>query len=73
MQRFLWQQTTSMATRDFSRNPSKALRDAVQHPVLVTRYGQPIACLVPIDYWKSIVDMLRSADLSERLERCDEP
>ncbi|MGH8780548.1 type II toxin-antitoxin system prevent-host-death family antitoxin [Paraburkholderia sp.] len=71
MKQFFWQQAVSMATRDFSRNPSKALREASTHPVMVTKYGQPVACLIPIDYWNSVIEMLRNIDISTRLERRD--
>lgn len=69
VEQFFWQQAVSMATRDFSRNPSHALREAQSHPVMVTKYGQPVACLVPIDYWNALVDTLRDRDMSERIER----
>lgn len=45
------QRATAMATRDFSSNPSKALRDAAESPVMVTKYGQAIAFLVSVEDW----------------------
>lgn len=50
-----WQHVKSVVTREFSRNPSSTLRDAQDGPVLITKYGQPIACLASIDYWNSLL------------------
>jgi|HubBroStandDraft_5_1064220.scaffolds.fasta_scaffold827713_1 prevent-host-death family protein len=58
-----------MATREFSRNPSKALRDADVRPVLVTKYGQPVACVVSVDQWNSMVSRLRAYNLDELTKR----
>jgi len=46
-----WEHAKSIATRDFSKNPSRTLKDAEDQPVVITKYGQPIACLVSMEYW----------------------
>ena len=46
-----WEYAKSIATRDFSKNPSRALRDAEEQPLVITKYGQPVACLVSMEHW----------------------
>ncbi|WP_232833599.1 type II toxin-antitoxin system Phd/YefM family antitoxin [Paraburkholderia kururiensis] len=58
--------TIAMATRDFSSNPSKALRDAGEALVMVTKYNRPIALLVSIEDWNRLVGEVRETSL-ERL------
>ncbi|MEJ8797257.1 type II toxin-antitoxin system prevent-host-death family antitoxin [Trinickia caryophylli] len=57
----------AMAAREFSKNPSKALREANDHPVMVTKYGQPIACLVSIEHWNDLIQEQRNRVLEERI------
>ena len=63
---FIGSKTTSVTTRDLSKNPSKVLRDALEHPVKISKYGQPIACLVSIDSWNQMMDQLRLRELEAR-------
>ncbi|WP_152986076.1 type II toxin-antitoxin system Phd/YefM family antitoxin [Burkholderia sp. lig30] len=56
--------TISMATRDFSSNPSKALRDATKALVMVTKYNRPIALLVSIDDWNRLLCEVRESGMS---------
>ena len=49
-----------MATREFSKNPSKALREADAQPVLVTKYGHPIACVLSIESWNDLLACIGS-------------
>jgi|ERR1700748_1966102 prevent-host-death family protein len=49
-----WEYAKSIATRDFSKNPSRALRDAEDQPVVITKYGQPVACLVSMEHWHGL-------------------
>jgi prevent-host-death family protein len=58
-----------MATREFSKNPSKALREADSQPVLVTKYGQPIACVLSIDQYNSMLDKLHDYDILDQISR----
>ncbi|WP_323120578.1 type II toxin-antitoxin system Phd/YefM family antitoxin [Burkholderia alba] len=58
------QRAVTMATRDFSSNPSKALRDAAASPVMVTKYGQAIAFLISVEDWNRMRDEHRDRALS---------
>jgi prevent-host-death family protein len=53
----------TITTRDLSKNPSKALREATDQPLIVMRHQRPIACLVPIEQWAELVGKLRSLHL----------
>lgn len=55
--------TIAMATRDFSSNPSKALRHASEALVMVTKYNRPIALLVSIDDWNRLLGEVRETSL----------
>ncbi|CAB3749203.1 type II toxin-antitoxin system Phd/YefM family antitoxin [Paraburkholderia humisilvae] len=57
------QRAVAMATRDFSSNPSKALRDAVEAPVMVTKYGQAIAFLISVEEWNRMKAEIRESSL----------
>lgn len=57
------QRAVAMATRDFSSNPSKALRDAVEAPVMVTKYGQAIAFLISVEEWNRMKSEIRESSL----------
>jgi prevent-host-death family protein len=61
-----WEHARSIATRDFSKNPSRALRDAEGHPVVITKYGQPVACLVSMEYWYGLRRQAQERALDER-------
>lgn len=65
----LGQVAIEMATREFSKNPSKALREADMQPVLVTKYGHPIACVLSIESWNSLLDRVHNCELLEQLSR----
>gem|GEM_PF-735600 len=56
--------TIAMATRDFSSNPSKALRHASEALVMVTKYNRPIALLVSIDDWNRLLGEVRETSVS---------
>lgn len=56
--------TIAMATRDFSSNPSKALRDAGEALVMVTKYNRPIALLISIDDWNRLLGEVRETSLT---------
>jgi prevent-host-death family protein len=60
-----WQHVKSMVTREFSRNPSSALRDAQDGPVVITKYGQPVACIASIDYWNSLRKQAQEVMINE--------
>ncbi|WP_431825355.1 type II toxin-antitoxin system Phd/YefM family antitoxin [Burkholderia sp. F1] len=55
--------TIAMATRDFSSNPSKALRHASEALVMVTKYNRPIALLVSIDDWNRLLGEVRETSM----------
>jgi hypothetical protein len=55
--------TITMATRDFSSNPSKALRHVGDALVMVTKYNRPIALLVSIDNWNRLLGEVRETSL----------
>lgn len=54
--------TIAMATRDFSSNPSRALRHASDALVMVTKYNRPIALLVSIDDWNRLIGQVRETN-----------
>lgn len=54
--------TIAMATRDFSSNPSRALRHASDALVMVTKYNRPVALLVSIDDWNRLVGQVRETN-----------
>ncbi|PLZ01736.1 hypothetical protein CY652_13690 [Burkholderia sp. WAC0059] len=54
-----------MVTREFSRNPSSALRDAQDGPVVITKYGQPVACIVSIEYWDCLLKQAQEVVFQE--------
>ncbi|KWD72164.1 prevent-host-death protein [Burkholderia ubonensis] len=56
--------TIAMATRDFSSNPSKALRHASEALVMVTKYNRPIALLVSIDDWNRLLGEVRETSMT---------
>ncbi len=56
--------TIAMATRDFSSNPSKALRHASEALVMVTKYNRPIALLVSIEDWNRLLGEVRETSVS---------
>ncbi|NTZ84661.1 type II toxin-antitoxin system Phd/YefM family antitoxin [Burkholderia metallica] len=56
--------TIAMATRDFSSNPSKALRHAGEALVMITKYNRPIALLVSIDDWNRLLGEVRETSLT---------
>ncbi|AOI73688.1 prevent-host-death protein [Burkholderia ubonensis] len=56
--------TIAMATRDFSSNPSKALRHASEALVMVTKYNRPIALLVSIDDWNRLLGEVRETNMT---------
>ncbi len=58
-----------MATWEFSKNPSKVLRDVIEHPVMVTKYGYPIACIVSVERWNSMEERVREYEMREQIER----
>jgi hypothetical protein len=45
------------------------LREADVHPVLVTKYGQPIACVLSIESWNDLLDKVHHSDLLEQIGR----
>ncbi|WP_230965187.1 type II toxin-antitoxin system Phd/YefM family antitoxin [Burkholderia pseudomultivorans] len=55
--------TIAMATRDFSSNPSKALRHANEALVMVTKYNRPIALLVSIEDWNRLLGEVRETSV----------
>lgn len=55
--------TIAMATRDFSSNPSKALRHASEALVMVTKYNRPIALLVSIEDWNRLLGEVRETSV----------
>ncbi|WP_230944347.1 type II toxin-antitoxin system Phd/YefM family antitoxin [Burkholderia territorii] len=62
--------TIAMATRDFSSNPSKALRHAAEALVMVTKYNRPIALLVSIDDWNRLLGEVRETSLTRLTFDC---
>lgn len=67
MKSFLDQHALAIPTREFSKNPSKALRNASEQPVMVTKYGHPVACLVSIDYWNDLLQEQREFALERQI------
>ncbi|WP_258187435.1 type II toxin-antitoxin system Phd/YefM family antitoxin [Trinickia symbiotica] len=57
--------TIAMATRDFSSNPSKALRHASDALVMVTRYNRPIALLISVEDWNRLLGEVREMSFTK--------
>jgi hypothetical protein len=62
--------TIAMGTRDFSSNPSKALRHAGDALAMVTKYNRPIALLVSIDDWNRLLGEVRETSLTRLTFEC---
>ncbi|WP_162878228.1 type II toxin-antitoxin system Phd/YefM family antitoxin [Trinickia diaoshuihuensis] len=62
--------TIAMATRDFSANPSRALRYANESLVMVTKYNRPIALLVSIDDWNRLMGEVRETSIERVSLEC---
>ncbi|MGG1948130.1 type II toxin-antitoxin system Phd/YefM family antitoxin [Trinickia sp. NRRL B-1857] len=62
--------TIAMATRDFSANPSRALRYANESLVMVTKYNRPIALLVSIDDWNRLMGEVRETNIERVSLEC---
>jgi prevent-host-death family protein len=65
-----WEFAKSIATRDFSKNPSRALRDAEDQPLVITKYGQPVACLVSMEHWYGLRRQAQERALDDRTLGC---
>jgi PHD/YefM family antitoxin component YafN of YafNO toxin-antitoxin module len=61
----------SITTRDLSKNPSKALRDAGEQPLIVMRHQRPIACLVSIEQWVDLMSRLKDIELNTSVAQID--
>ena len=61
----------SISTRDLSKNPSKALRDAGEQPLIVMRHQRPIACLVSIEQWAELMGRLKDVELNSSVALID--
>lgn len=61
----------SITTRDLSKNPSKALRDAGEQPLIVMRHQRPIACLVSIEQWAELMSRLKDVELNTSVAEID--
>jgi len=62
---------TTISSRSFNQNPSRAKREAVAGPVIITDHGVPSFVLLRYDAWKqnavatprrSLLDVLRADD-----------
>lgn len=53
----------AISIREFSRNPSKVLRDASESPVLVCRHQRPIAYVVSIEQWMEMASKIKDTEL----------
>ncbi len=71
----LWSTLSVLAitTRDLSKNPSKALRDAVAQPLMVMRHHRPVACLVSIEQWAQLVGKLKDIEMNAGIDRIEAP
>jgi PHD/YefM family antitoxin component YafN of YafNO toxin-antitoxin module len=61
----------AITTRDLSKNPSKALRDVGDRPLIVMRHQRPIACLVSIEQWTELIGKLKDIEMNTSLARTD--
>lgn len=73
MTRFSLPGTRSISTREFSRNPSKALRDSLSTPMLVMKYHRPVACLVSVEHWSQVMERLRTFVEVVEIDEADVP
>jgi prevent-host-death family protein len=63
--------TRSISTRDLSKNPSKALRDVGEQPLIVMRHQRPVACLVSIEQWAELMSRLKDVELNNTVALID--
>lgn len=61
----------SITTRDLSKNPSKALRDACARPLIVMRHQRPVACLVSIEQWAELIGKLKDIEMNTSIAQVD--
>jgi prevent-host-death family protein len=57
---------TVMNVTEFSANPSKAIRDTCERPVMIVKHSKPVAYVLSADEWATITRQLRRAELYER-------
>jgi prevent-host-death family protein len=55
-----------MNVTEFSANPSKAIRETCERPVMIVRHSKPVAYVLSADEWATIGRQLRRAELYER-------
>ncbi len=63
----------AITTRDLSKNPSKALRDVGDRPLVVMRHQRPVACLVSIEQWAELIGKLKDIEMNTSIARTDVP
>lgn len=63
----------AITTRDLSKNPSKALRDVGDRPLVVMRHQRPVACLVSIEQWAELIGKLKDIEMNTSIARTDLP
>ena len=71
METLATQGVRAITTRDLSKNPSKALRDASAQPLIVMRHQRPIACLVSIEQWAELVIRLKDIEMNSSVDQID--
>ncbi len=63
----------AITTRDLSKNPSKALRDVGERPLIVMRHQRPVACLISIEQWAELIGRLKDIEMNTSIARTDLP
>ncbi|MCE2424865.1 MAG: type II toxin-antitoxin system Phd/YefM family antitoxin [Pseudomonadales bacterium] len=61
--------TSTMSSREFNRDVSKAKRDARRGPVFITDRGRPAHVLLTVEHYRTITD--REASLGDLLSMPD--
>jgi prevent-host-death family protein len=57
---------TVMNVTEFSANPSRAIRETCERPVMIVRHSKPVAYVLSAEEWATIGRQLRRAELYER-------
>ena len=60
-----------ITTRDLSKNPSRALRQACAQPLIVMRHQRPVACLISIEQWGELIGRLKDIEMNTSIAQID--
>lgn len=65
------QHAVAMAIRMLGKNPGKVVKECQDRPVMITKYEQPVACVVSIEYWNSLMRQLNGFRQEQQLREIE--